>query len=70
MNGEKPAITGLSRNSTLQIVRLLQDVSARIVYLREALEDGDAGLAYAIAVDLEQDVVAELVRVKQLEEAA
>jgi hypothetical protein len=39
---------------------LLRNAAARIVAAQEALEDGDTGLAYAILVDLEADVVGSL----------
>jgi hypothetical protein len=42
------------------LVALLRDVAARIVAAEEALEVGDAGLAFAILVDLEADVVGSL----------
>jgi hypothetical protein len=40
----------------------LQDVLARIVVIREAIETGEVGIAHTLLLDLEHDVAATLVR--------
>ncbi len=40
--------------------QLLRDLVSRVVSAQEALEGGDTGLAFAILVELEADVVASL----------
>jgi hypothetical protein len=48
---------------TVAITRaFIEDALARIVRIREAIEDGDLVLAHAIAGDLEADVAGALAR--------
>lgn len=42
-------------------IALLQDALARIVSAQEAIEDGDAGYAYTLLVQLEADLASSLV---------
>jgi hypothetical protein len=54
---------GPRRPATAQpIVALLEDVTARIIYLEESIEVGDYGLASDIARDLETDLAVEIAR--------
>ena len=41
-------------------IALLQDVIARIVSAQEAIEEGDAGYAHTLLVQLEADLVSSL----------
>jgi hypothetical protein len=40
----------------------LQDVLARVVWIREAIETGEVGIAHTLLLDLERDVAETLVR--------
>jgi hypothetical protein len=37
-------------------VQLLRNAVARVVFIEEAIEEGDAGMALAVACDLELDL--------------
>ncbi len=45
-------------------LRLVEDVAARVVFLNEALEAGELGLARDIVRDLEEDLAAQVRRRK------
>ena len=45
------------RHDDAPTLRLVEDVTARVVYLNEALEAGDLGLARDIVRDLEDELV-------------
>ncbi len=51
-------------------VRTLVDAQARLVRAREALEDGDAGLAAQLLADIEGDLAATLAAVAEATKAA
>jgi hypothetical protein len=45
--------------ANVAIDRVLGNALGRVVVIREALEDGDTGYAYAVATDLEHDLAGE-----------
>jgi hypothetical protein len=49
---------------------VLRDALARLVVIREALEDGDVGYACAVAIDLEHDLAGALAWFSELRDAA
>lgn len=56
MNEKSRNQAGPSPNIAPRIIRLLRDVAARVVFIEEALQDGDAGMAFTVARDLELDL--------------
>jgi hypothetical protein len=56
MNEKSRHQAGSSPNISSRIIRLLQDAAARVVYIEEALQDGDTGTAFTVARDLELDL--------------
>jgi hypothetical protein len=58
MRRDEPAGTGSRKNSgsMSQIIQLLEDATARIICIEQALEDGDTSMAYTLARDLEPDL--------------
>jgi len=69
MNGESRLSTTLAtfRGPT---IALLRDVLARVVTIKESLECGDSGSAYAVARDLEDDLAGDISRLEEWREAA
>ena len=43
-------------SEVLELVRVLRDAVTRAVFIEEAIEEGDAGMALAVARDLELDL--------------
>jgi hypothetical protein len=44
------------KSQRLELGRLLRNAVARVVFIEDAIEEGDAGMALAVARDLELDL--------------